>query len=170
MTCDNCNKPATVHVVEIQNGKKIEKHMCEQCAAKLGALPTKGHTPINELLTNFVLQHAGNVHEEPVACDQCGLTWGEFRQQGLLGCAHDYEIYEALLTPLVQRAHEGATHHIGKAPKRVGAGPDAQNRQAILARLRKDLLRCVEGEDYETAARLRDQIRDLEQKQDTTAS
>lgn len=168
MNCENCKKPATVHVVEIHNGKKIEKHLCEQCAGKLGAVPMKGHTPINELLTNFVLQHAGSVHEEPAACDQCGITWGEFRQQGLLGCAHDYEIYEEQLTPLVQRAHEGATHHTGKAPRRVGSGDAAQKRQAILARLRKDLARSVEGEDYENAARLRDQIRDLEQKQDVT--
>lgn len=164
MKCENCNKPATVHVVEIHNGKKMEKHLCEQCAAKLGAVPIKGNTPINELLTNFVMQHAGGTREEPAACDQCGLTWAEFRQQGLLGCPHDYEVYEQELSPLLQRAHEGATHHVGKMPRRVGAGAQAQKRQAILTRLRKDLARCVESEDYENAARLRDQIRELEQQ------
>jgi len=34
MKCDNCNKPATVHLTEIKSGKKIEKHLCEQCAAQ----------------------------------------------------------------------------------------------------------------------------------------
>ena len=34
MKCDNCNKTATVHLTEIKHGKKIEKHLCEQCAAQ----------------------------------------------------------------------------------------------------------------------------------------
>src|SRR2546423_7172491 len=59
MKCDNCNNPATVHLTEIKHGKKIEKHLCEQCAAQNEGLPVKAHTPINELLTNFVLAHSG---------------------------------------------------------------------------------------------------------------
>ena len=35
-------------------------------------------------------------------------------------------------------------------------------RQADLTRLRKELSRAVEAEDYEKAAKLRDQIRDAE--------
>ena len=58
MKCDNCNKTATVHLTEIKNGKKIEKHLCEQCAAQNEGLPVKSHTPINELLTNFVMAHS----------------------------------------------------------------------------------------------------------------
>ena len=34
MKCENCNKQATVHLTEIKNGKKVEKHLCEQCAAQ----------------------------------------------------------------------------------------------------------------------------------------
>src|SRR5690242_18411375 len=58
MKCENCNNPATVHLMEVKAGKKIEKHLCENCAAQLegiGGQPAKGHTPINELLTNFVM-------------------------------------------------------------------------------------------------------------------
>ena len=49
MKCDNCNKQATVHLTEIKNGKKIEKHLCEQCAAQSEGLPqaaVKGHTTL----------------------------------------------------------------------------------------------------------------------------
>ena len=91
MKCDNCNKTATVHLTEIKNGKKIEKHLCEQCAAQNEGLPVKSHTPINELLTNFV--HGplrACTKEAGTACEQCGITWAEFRQSGLLGCEHDY--------------------------------------------------------------------------------
>src|SRR2546429_2962233 len=124
MKCDSCNKPATVHLAEIKNGKKIEKHLCEQCAAQSEGLPqaaVKGHTRIKELLTNFVMAHAGLQKEMGTTCDQCKITWVEFRQHGLFGCEKDYDIFEKDLSPLLQRAHEGATHHTGKVPARGGA-------------------------------------------------
>ena len=81
LKCDNCNKPATVHLTEIRNGKKIEKHLCEQCAAQNEGLPVKSHTPINELLTNFVMAHSGiQKGAAEQTCDGCGITWAEFRQ------------------------------------------------------------------------------------------
>jgi protein arginine kinase activator len=162
MKCDNCNKTATVHLTEIKAGKKIEKHLCEQCAAQNENLPIKSHMPINELLTNFVMAHSGMQKETGTGCENCGITWAEFRQNGLLGCANDYVVFEKDLTPLLQRAHDNATHHVGKVPARRGGSGVPMKRQADLARLRKDLQRAVEAEDYERAAKLRDQIRQAE--------
>jgi protein arginine kinase activator len=163
MKCDNCNKQATVHLTEIKNGKKLEKHLCEQCAAQNENLPVKSHTPINELLTNFVMAHSGLQKEIGAACENCGITWTEFRQSGLLGCEHDYTLFERDLTPLIQRAHEGATHHVGKVPtRRGGAGGVPAKRAIDLAKLRKELAKAVEVEDYERAAKLRDQIKQAE--------
>src|SRR4051812_30611330 len=119
MKCENCNKQATVHLTEIKGGKKMEKHLCEQCAAQLEGLPVKS-PPINELLTNFVMAHSGMAKEQTQACENCGMTWAEFRQGGLLGCEHDYALFEKDLGPLIQRAHENATHHLGKVPRRRG--------------------------------------------------
>jgi len=162
MKCDQCNKQATVHLTEIKNGKKIEKHLCEQCAAQNEELPVKGNTPINELLTNFVLAHSGLQKEVGTACEHCGITWAEFRQSGLFGCEHDYELFERDLTPLLQRAHEGATHHVGKTPARRGGTGQVSKRAIDLTRLRKELQRAIEAEDYERAAKMRDQIRQAE--------
>ncbi|HVT88042.1 MAG TPA: UvrB/UvrC motif-containing protein [Tepidisphaeraceae bacterium] len=161
--CDNCKNPATVHLTEIRNGKKIEKHLCEQCAAQLEGVQPKSHMPINELLTNFVLAHSGQMaNEQSSTCEACGITWAEFRQNGLLGCEHDYTLFEKDLTPLLHRAHDGATHHLGKVPTRRGGTGVPAKRQVDLARLRKELQRAVEAEDYERAAKLRDQIREAE--------
>jgi protein arginine kinase activator len=162
MKCDNCNKQATVHLTEIRNGKKIEKHLCEQCAAQNEGLPVKSHTPINELLTNFVLAHSGLQKEAGSACESCGISWAEFRQSGLFGCPNDYNIFEKDLTPLLQRAHEGATHHVGKVPTRRGGTGVPMKKQLDVAKLRKELGKAVESEDYERAAKLRDQIKDAE--------
>ena len=164
LKCDNCNKPATVHLTEIRNGKKIEKHLCEQCAAQNEGLPVKSHTPINELLTNFVMAHSGLQKETTAgqACELCSMTWSEFRQGGLFGCANDYTVFEKDLTPLLQRAHEGATHHVGKVPTRRGGTGVPMKRQVDMAKLRKELQRAVDSEDYERAAKLRDQIKTAE--------
>ncbi len=162
MKCDNCNKTATVHLTEIKHGKKIEKHLCEQCAAQNEGLPVKSHTPINELLTNFVMAHSGLQKEPGHTCENCSITWAEFRQGGLFGCAYDYQAFEKDLTPLVQRAHEGATHHVGKVPTCRGGTGVPMKRQVDMAKLRKELAKAVEAEDYERAAKLRDQIRQAE--------
>jgi protein arginine kinase activator len=163
MKCDQCNRPATVHLTEIRNGRKLEKHLCEQCAAKMESSPVKSHTPINQLLTNFVMAHSGVSEETPASCEACGMSWSDFRQKGLFGCPHDYDVFERELSPLIERAHEGATHHAGKSPARIADGAAVQRREALLTRLRRELTQAVQAEDYEKAARLRDQVRELEQ-------
>ncbi len=167
MKCDKCNRPATIHLTEIRAGKQLEKHLCEQCAQAAEGLAVNKHTPLNELLTNFVLAHSGMAKESTAVCPQCGIAWTEFRQTGLLGCEHDYTVFEKDLSPLIQRAHEGATHHLGKVPMRRGGTGVPAKRQIDLARLRKELARAVEAEDYERAAKLRDQIREAEGGQAT---
>jgi len=165
MKCENCNKAATVHLTEIRSGKKIERHLCEQCAAASEGVPVKGgHTPINELLTNFVMAHSGLQKDLGTTCEHCGITWAEFRQHGLFGCEHDYDLFEKDLSPLLQRAHESATHHTGKVPTRAAAGTGVpKKRKSVdMTKLKKELQRAVENEDYERAAQLRDAIKEAE--------
>jgi len=164
--CENCQKAqATVHLTEIKAGKKIEKHLCEACAAANEGLPVKPHQPINELLTNFVLAHSGlqQSKETTKTCEGCGITWAEFRQSGLLGCENDYTLFEKDLTPLLQRAHEGATHHLGKVPTRRGGTGVPMRKTGDVSKLKKELAKAVESEDYERAAKLRDVIRTAEE-------
>jgi len=162
MKCDKCSKQATIHLTEVRAGKHVEIHLCEQCANQ-AEIPMKSHNiPLNELLTNFVSAHSGTVKESGEGCPQCGLTWTEFRQGGLLGCEHDYGFFDKDLSPLLNRAHEGATHHLGKVPTRRGGTSVPAKRQLDVTRLKKELHRAIEAEDYERAAKLRDQIRQAE--------
>jgi protein arginine kinase activator len=164
MKCENCNNPATVHLTEIKGGKKFEKHLCESCAAQAEGFAAQGHTPINELLSNFVMSHSGLARETGTQCDNCGITWGEFKQSGLLGCENDYAVFEKDLAPLLQRAHENAAHHVGKVPARRGGSGVPVKRGPDLAKLKKELARAVQAENYELAAKLRDQIRQAEEE------
>ncbi len=93
-----------------------------------------------------------------LVCPNCGITFREFRSQGRLGCPHDYIAFAKELKPLLENIH-GETQHNGKFPKRA---PHASQLQYRLIKLRSDLRNAVEEEEYERAARIRDEIQSLE--------
>jgi protein arginine kinase activator len=163
--CQRCQKPATVHLTEISNGKPTEIHMCDACAQEAGYVQA-AHVPINELLDQFLKAHAQMADTQTTRCPDCGMTWQEFKDTGLLGCSKDYQLFEAQLQGVIERAQQGANHHTGKLPTAKAPAALAEDavklRQAELSRLRKELARAVEDESYETAARLRDQIKKME--------
>jgi len=159
--CDRCSRDATVTEVTVRNGQKIERHLCEQCAAEEGIAIQQPHAPINELITKFVMTTA-DAQVAPArtpACQTCGLTFADFRQRGLLGCPACYKAFEQHLGPLLERAHEGATHHTGKLPRRAGQSVDRQQRLTVL---RKQLTDAIAQEQYERAASLRDELLQVE--------
>lgn len=157
--CDRCDKPATFHLTDISDsGEAVAKHLCSDCAADEG-IHVKADVPISQLLEEFIMSTTSADPSNTAACDVCGTTFGEFQEEGRLGCPHDYDAFAEPLKPLLQDAHEGATEHVGKVPHR--AGGDQQKATAIL-RLRAELKRVVATEDYERAAVLRDQIHELE--------
>jgi protein arginine kinase activator len=163
--CDRCDKPAVVHEVTVKNGVKSEVHLCHDHALEAGvAMPT--HQPINQLLTQFVISQTGKAKPKSKSksrarkktCPNCGMTFSRFRQSGTLGCPDCYEAFDELLTPLIERAQNGATHHRGKTPRRAGGSVD---RQLLVQQLVKELDQAVAAEQYERAAQLRDRLRNL---------
>lgn len=160
--CDKCNRPATHHSVEIIKGQKIETNLCEYHAAEAGlGAKTVTNKPINEVLKDFVTIHSGGSTAQDIACELCGLTFTEFREHSLVGCPECYRAFTTLLSPLLERAHEGGNHHVGKVPRRAGR---IEARQTQLIRLRQRLSDAVTNEDYEMAAQLRDDIRRFEEQ------
>jgi protein arginine kinase activator len=162
LPCQSCKKqPATVHLTDITpQGDKRERHLCDACAQEEGITPKpQPHVPINEILSGLVVQKSVIQQLAELTCPHCKLTFVEFRNTGLLGCPSDYDAFEKALIPLIERAHEGSSHHIGKVPRRLAAPLAVEN---DLIRLRRELNKAVDDEQYEAAARLRDRIRTLE--------
>ena len=157
MICQRCKKhKATVHLTDLINNENQD--LCEQCAVEAG-ITFKQHVPIKELLTDFVMSQAGAQEAADLTCDDCGTTFAEFRNQGLLGCPNDYLAFEEALGPLIARVQHEGRHHVGKVPSSADKGV---KRQHELMRLRRELSNAVEREDYEGAARLRDQLSVME--------
>ena len=162
--CQKCSKPATIHITEIVQGSPLEFHLCEEHARQ-------------QLSSDEPVEAAGSAAEKAMAqlakaaksrdtseldkqtCPVCGITFLEFRNAGRLGCPHDYEAFRDELIPLLENIH-GETQHGGKMPKRV---PPDRRRQTELIQLRHALRQAVSAENYEEAARLRDQIKQAEE-------
>ena len=164
MQCQICNKnDATIHLTEIADGVRTEMHICEHCAAEQD-IAVKSHIPINELLSSLLAvqptdDELSGPSEQKLACPSCGFTLAQFRKQGVLGCPHDYEVFEKSLLPLIQKAHNGKTTHCGKLPSKT---PQDTKKQIELLNLRRQLEAAVQSEDYELAAELRDKINQAE--------
>ena len=163
MTCDQCGSgDAVVHLTQIVNNQMSTFHLCEKCAAEKG-LETNPE-PVNFHLTDFLAQMgegdaASSEPAQDLGCSFCGLTFRDFREAGRLGCPHCYASFEAHLRGLLRRIH-GGTQHVGKVY--LPPDPSATEMEKRLETLRRKLQRAVETEDFERAARLRDEIRTLE--------
>lgn len=158
MECENCHKkPATVHLTEINEDEKVERHLCEDCAREITTHMPKSFNPA-EFLTSLISQVAPEIKEmSKTTCEHCGLSYLEFRSQGRLGCSHDYEVFEKGLVPILDKIH-GSSQHKGKVPQASHSGA---SQQSEVVRLRRELEDAVSIEDYERAAALRDRLRNL---------
>lgn len=168
MLCQECGKKqATLHFTKILNGEKTEFHICESCAREKGELipGTPNGFSIHNLLSGLLdfdpAAHSSVANKvQPTRCENCGLTYTQFSKVGRFGCNHCYQYFGERLDPLFKRVH-GNTVHVGKVPKRSG-GLIKFKRE--LDDLKKELQRCIENEEFEQAALLRDRIRDMEKK------
>lgn len=125
-----------------------QRNLCEQCAKALGLKVEGGGTApgvvakvISEAILSQAMSGAMAAAQGPAkpratpvtTCPACGLAYAHFRQNSMLGCPHCYAAFEAQLGPLLERVHEGGTHHTGKQPKRLIAEAKARAQSAAQA-------------------------------------
>lgn len=176
MKCQKCDKQAVFHITELETGDVRELHLCEDharvylnqsdgggdeaTAEEAGAGEAEGGGPLG------VGQTAGELAIlDQKACPMCGITFFEFRNQGRLGCPHDYVHFEKELDPLIANIH-GATTHTGRRPSRPADGPLPQDTEQLtgLIGLRRGMKEAIACEDYEKAKEDRDAIRGIEDR------
>lgn len=160
--CERCKRrQATFHQMVLLPSKS-ERHLCDQCALDEGLIAPAKPLPFSEVAEQVIAAAKVAGSQAQRVCENCGTSYMEFRNHGLLGCPHDYEAFKALLEPLLQRVQDNATQHQGKGP-----GADLAARRAPQAEIRqiqRQLAEAVSAEDYERAAALRDRLRELEER------
>ena len=158
MICDVCKThTATVYLTQIVEGNMKKVNLCEACSKEKGVSDPTGFALADLLLG---LGESQQIEQTPSAeqCPVCGFTQADFKKTGRLGCSSCYSTFAETLSPLVKAMHKG-TQHIGKVPVRQHRDLARNDR---LNQLRQNLEEAVSKEDYEAAASLRDEIRQME--------
>ncbi|MFD1738252.1 UvrB/UvrC motif-containing protein [Bacillus salitolerans] len=171
MICQECQqRPATLHFTKILNGEKTEIHICDHCAKENGELSMfsggSGFS-FNHLLAGLLNMEQSLKDKAPstfpknevIHCDRCQLTFQQFVKSGRFGCGNCYRAFQDQLDPVLRRLHSGNTTHAGKIPRRIGGSIHVKQQ---IKQLRSELNELITKEEFESAARVRDQIRELE--------
>jgi protein arginine kinase activator len=148
--CSLCQEVATVHLSQVIHGKVTKVHLCESCAQKGGASDPSIFQLAEALAAPPV--------EAKVVCPQCGFTDQDFRKKGRLGCPACWQVFGDSLQLLLTKVQFKPVH-VGRLP--AGFLPLERWRQRLVA-ARTEMSEAVAQEDYEAAARLRDEISELE--------
>ncbi|MFU0800044.1 MAG: UvrB/UvrC motif-containing protein [Xylanivirga thermophila] len=164
MLCQDCNKrPATVHLTKVINNQRTDLYLCQECARKRGDISVFTPFSINDLLASFLdmgNSSASLGKEDMQKCNTCGMNYAQFKKTSRLGCEDCYKQFQTDLDPILKRMQAGVEHN-GKVPKR--AGIDLRLKRKI-QELKGNLDKAVKHEEFEEAARIRDEIRALEKQ------
>lgn len=169
LICDHCHeRPASVVVTQSKNGKTQERHLCDVCAAHFHPFQGDfGNDPfgIQQFLSNWIVgaaaQQAGRPQtvEEGAECPTCGLTFKRFLERGKFGCPDCYSAFREELPQVFRKVQNGHVEHTGKVPESFSGRVAAERK---IAELRGLMQEAIGSEEFEEAARVRDEIRQLE--------
>lgn len=185
MLCDNCKKrEANVRYSENINGVRKELNLCEECSKKLGIGQIGFDMPINfssffgDFMEDFSNSEFMPMFNEvkTLKCDNCGYTFEDIANTGRVGCANCYDVFEDRLAPIIRRI-QSSNRHVGRIGKSIDKKIEEkqerknhnqkENKQDTpeqkLEELKEDLKQAIKEERYEDAAKLRDEIKKMEE-------
>jgi protein arginine kinase activator len=158
MNCDSCGeKEATVFLTQIVDGKMQKVNLCDACSKAKGVNDPTGFALADLLLG---LGAAQQIEKGPTVlkCEVCGFTQADFKKTGRLGCSGCYETFAEGLSEMLSNMHKG-TRHTGKIPQHLA---ERLKRNQTISTLQQELDQAVASEEYETAAKLRDTLKQME--------
>lgn len=173
MKCDRCHeKPAVFRITQTVNGQVDELHLCQDCSAKMQAEYAKhswGKLFQDNVFGGWLggtggIPSFGEGHEEleESRCQSCGTSYEDFRRTGLFGCPACYRSFNDKLDKMFLRV-QGGSRHTGRLNTATSLEASVSEH---LKQLRENQRQAVANEDYELAARLRDELRQLIQEKE----
>ncbi len=165
MLCESCGEnEAKFHYTKIINGRVEEKHLCQECASSSYDFDFNNPFSMGKLFTGLIdTKQEDKKDGIEKKCENCGLTYSKFKQEGKFGCSYCYETFRDKLDPLIKGLH-GHNINRGKIPK-------SSNEKIYLKReedsLKIKLENAVKMEEFEEAAIIRDKLKALRGKLDS---
>jgi protein arginine kinase activator len=132
-------------------------NLCDACSKEKGVQDPTGFA-LADLLLGIGAAEEIEKGSPTQKCSVCGFTQVDFKKTGRLGCSVCYVTFAEGLNTLLKAMHKG-TEHVGKLPHRAHRVVALGDRMRSLT---ENLQKAVAEENYESAASLRDQIKQLE--------
>ena len=152
--CEECKKrKQELSFVEVKDGRRVTRRLCSKCAEKLSLA-------LSEESLDRTRPKGFDANDRKLKCPNCRLTYAEFRKTAKLGCETCFEAFKEKLTPLLRDLHESAEYS-GKPYE-----PDDRRTHAVkrIHNLKRAMEKAVVEENFEEAARIRDEINALEKE------
>ena len=165
MLCEECGKnQATVSITVTTGSGTNTRRLCPECMKKMELNLVKGD--IQSFLSSVlsVLGSEKKAESNTAVCSSCGLTFAEYEHTGRLGCAQCYRDFADQLNPSLHKIH-GRMQHAGRKPKAYVPDPQHELNQRS-NELRRLMDEAVAAENFEEAARLRDELKALQAAQE----
>lgn len=160
MLCDLCKlKPAEIHVEKHNGQKSTHIEVCMDCAGIENLSPDNLNGETLQKLINGIesIQNP----QTSSKCLTCGTDSVSFERSRKLGCP---DCYTYLTENININSWQKVPHckYIGRTPYKYPMKLDPVNdKTADLEELEKKLLICINEENYEKAATLRDHIKEM---------
>ena len=161
MLCERCGKrTATTHIKTSINGIVEQHHLCADCAREYSGANAMS---LNSLIGSFFgdTLKTQTLSDNRRRCEGCGACFDDIAESGKVGCDKCYETFLDQLLPSLQRMH-GRSRHAGKIP---GDVKKTETKQDKISALNDKMKKAIEVQDFEQAAKLRDEIKLLEEEE-----
>ena len=132
---------ATVHFSQTVNGEHREYYLCPSCAAMEGFVG-------DSLFSIFSMPYKTT---QKTHCPSCGTTLDFYENNGRFACSECYNAFSDSLDVMLKKM-QGSNRHKG----------DMSSAPSEIDSLKSKLKQAIEIENFEEAARLRDEIKRLE--------
>ena len=166
MICQHCKENNATHHYRLSiNGKKIESYLCDACAKNLG-LEQEWHSSFSFALPDifsgyFTAQAQTQPSMKDTACPLCHSSLEDIQNSGRAGCPVCYETFYGAFKPYLQKVH-GAVAHTGRMPAVLaGAIGIRRKRESLEEKMRV----AIAQQEFEQAARLRDELKALKEEE-----
>ena len=154
-------------------GNLQELHICNSCCSQHHLDLTHDPKPIQEIIAITELGTSDDNHssseqdedlvaisedDDDLTCNKCGISFEQFNKNNRFGCASCYDAFAERLDQLLEELH-GSQQHAGRSPH-----SESKHNQVLAKRisLEKRLKDVIAEERFEEAARIRDQLKELD--------
>lgn len=162
MLCQRCHKKlATIRYAEVIDGHVTEMHLCSECLLEVQRNPEGFNLSSVELQIKEQKETGeSNVSKTKALCSVCGTQLSYIQEKNKVGCFSCYKSFGPEIESILE-VIQGGGSHLGK--KLNYPNNEERVQTQILLDAKKALIRqAIKSEDYESAAKLRDEILDLE--------